>query len=481
MKRLFLNNLMNLQIPDYYQDYLSKRSNQLINGFPLYGYDESPDGYNLETANMMFNLMQPNIAKEYLVIRFFDALALLIHKASGKDDLFQINIEEANDTIKKLNISFSQYMEQSIKWLENRKKYLERIEGFINKSHDRKSKKINTSLKARDWKVIRSAVHDFIVALVAFRYNEQFNAMDVAAFLVTDLPNYEPGHGIKAGLNMLFSAAYKSGSSFEIRFVSDAQGNKKENIPEPIIEFTNSIGVTLDKNESIITHEKGLKIYSHVSGVNANIEDIYNQIKGKNNISLQGLCFLSNLRIWENHEIKFVLTNSRNPEGLLFGKDLPENWNSYEIAIQLGRNIVAVTKFRNSIETLLEDVNGKSMIDSVEDHFILSLSEPVLIDITLKEDIIKIDSSQEYIVFPRVRRFYLEKDVQDDLQYLQQVAKKSDKKVILIYSSEIKQKKELTKRIEKQSDLITIVLPVIVNELDEEIIKSMKRAKSLRT
>ena len=64
--------------------------------------------------------MQPNIAKNIWLF-VFDALTLLIHKASGKDDLFQINIEEANDTIKKLNISFSQYMEQSIKWLENRK------------------------------------------------------------------------------------------------------------------------------------------------------------------------------------------------------------------------------------------------------------------------------------------------------------------------------------------------------------------------
>ena len=52
-------------------------------------------------------------------------------------------------------------------------------------------------------------------------------------FLVPGLPNYEPGHGNEASLNMLFSAAYKSGSSFEIRFVSDAQGNKKKTFPNP--------------------------------------------------------------------------------------------------------------------------------------------------------------------------------------------------------------------------------------------------------
>ena len=474
---------MNLNIPHYYQRYLDKYPNQLINGLPLYGYEESNDGYNLETANAMFSFILPGISREYFVIRFYDDLALLIgRKEETSEDgaLYQINIEDGDVLPAKLDISFNKYIDDANKWVDKLETAFERIEGYVEKKYDRKSKSSKISLKARNWKVVRSAVHDFIVALIAFRYNEQLNAMDVATFLVSDHPNYEPGHGIKAGLNMLFSSAYKSGSSFEIRFVCDAKGEKLENIPESIVEYANSIGVKINRKSTIINHEIGSKIYSHISGIDPSIEKIYFQTKEENNITIQGLCFLMNLRIWENHELKSILRNSSNPEGLLFGKVLPEDWDSFEAALQFGRNAITSTKFRNNIEILLEEFGGNSEIDSIEDYFTLSSSETVIIDSAVSNNIIKIEFGQEYIIFPRVRRFYLDQDIQEDLQHLGQIADHG-KKVILIYSSEIEQKEKLIEQILLQTNLITVILPISVNELDEEIIKRMKRAKSLRT
>lgn len=476
---------MDIELPSYYQEYIKDNPDKLINGLPLYSFKESSDGNDLVSANNLFSFVRPDLAKNYLVIRYFEDSALLISKKLIKNhdgDLFKINLEDTTQP-EKLNISFAEYIRQSKEWTEKRKTTIENIERVMGdkkfKLYDRASKTV--PFKAKDWKVVRSAVHDFIVALVAFRYNERFNAIDVIAFLVTDHPNYEPGHGIRAALNIVFSAAYKIGSSFELRFVDDINGEKIQNIPDSIIEFAKKCNVNLNKKDSIIKHEDGLKIYSHVSGISLHLEGALKPTKIKDGISLQGLCFLSNLRLWETHEIKFVLTNSINPKGLLFGKDVPEDWGKFEAAIQYGRNIIAASKFKNSLETLLEDINGKTLIDSIEDYFIINLSHPVTIDTTIGEESKEIKAGIEYIIIPRVRRFYLRSDIEDDLKYLKMLMKKKKSPLILIYSMEVKNNNEIIEKLRSQSDLIVVVLPVIANEIDEEVIRRMKRAKSLRT
>jgi len=480
------------EIPKYYLKYLQGRSNTIVNGLPLYGIEESKSEsyYDLNSANRLFSFLCPEFSKDYLVIRFFENLALLIRKKSNKiedGDLFEINLEDSTNQLIKLNIPFNEYIRKTSKWDNKRNETLQRIEKLIienehkNKAYDRTSKKSKIPFKARDWKVIRSAVHDVIVALVAFRYNERRNAMDVAAFLVTDHPNYEYGHGIKAALNMLFSATYKSGSSFELRFVNDLYREKRAQIPDTIIEFAKKCNVHLSKTKSMISHEEGLTIYSYVSGVRSGLEKTLISTQTTNEISLQGLCFLSNLRIWEPHEIKFVLENASTPEGLLFGKDRPENWSLFEVSLQYGRNIIAVTKFRNSLENLLEEIKGKSIINSVEDYFTIKISQPVVVDTTIKEESKKIEADQEYILLPRIRRFYLQIDIDDDLEYTKFFNQKKRAIPILIYTTEVKSNSQLLNKLKSQTNVIVVVLPLIANELDDEVIKRMKRAKSLRT
>ena len=477
-----------LKVPQFYKEFIDNSPIFLINGLPLYGDVESVDGYDLVSANNLFSFVKPDIAKDYLVIRYFEDSALLISKKPTKNrdaDLFKINLEDTTASPEQLSISFVDYIRQSKEWTEKLKTTHKRIESVMGdkkrKLYDRASKTSQVPFKAQDWKVVRSAVHDFIVSLVAFRYNEQFNAIDVIAFLVTDYPNYEPGHGIRAALNMVFSGAYKIGSSFELRFVSDINGKGTQSIPDSIIEFAKKCGMKLNKKETIIRHEEGLKIYSYVSGINLHLEGILKRTKTKNGISLQGLCFLSNLRIWEPHEIKFVLTNSTNPEGLLFGKDMPENWGKFEAAIQYGRNIIAATNFKNSLESHLNDVNGKALIDSIEDYFTINLSHPVTVDTTIGEESKEIEASIDYFMIPRVRRFYLQSDIDDDLEYLNLLMKKKKSPLVLIYSMEVKNNNEIIEKLKSQSDLLIVVLPVIANEIDDEVIKRMKRAKSLRT
>ena len=477
VKTLILNNLM--QIPKYYQKYLKERSdNLLINGLPLYGFEN--EGENLITANNLFELMRPDISAEHLVIRFSDVSALLIKRTGESDEMYQINLLDINARIQNLDISFRDYVLKSQLWCENRKKILDQIKKQkITSEYNRKEckKKGPPKVKSRNWRVVRSAVHDYIVALVAFRYNEKFNSMEVSAFLVTDHPNYEQGHGIKAALNLLFSAAYKCGSLLEIKFVSDKKGTS-ENIPKIIIEFASTLGINILEIESIITHEIGLRLYTHISSLETNIEEIYNQTKKKNNFSLQGLCFLANLRIWELHEIKYVLSNSQNPEGLLFGKDMPENWNSFEVSIHLGRNIIATTNFLKSIEILLESINGKSFIDISNNNFILKVTHQIQIN-TINTKSTFIEADLEYILIPRIRKIYLKQDIFDDLEYMNKLINEYSK-IVVIYSQEMNQNEELINILNNQTDYIVIVLPIQLNELDDEVLKRMKKVKTLR-
>ena len=482
------SNLTVDQIPSFYLEYLKADPNPIVNGLPLFGLNKSESEYDLISANSLFSFIHPSLSKDYLAIRFYEGSALLlkkkpVNKKDGK--LFEIKLEDGNGKVVNLGILFSDYIRKTSQWDENRDETLEIIKGLIienkqkNKDYDRASKQSKVKFKARDWKIVRSAVHDLIVALVAYKYNEQLNSMEVAAFLATDHPNYEPGHGIKAALNMLFSAAFKSGSSLEIRFVNISDGRKKAQIPLAVVEFAKECNIQLDEAKSIIRHEVGLKLYSCVSGVSSDLEKTLENTKSRNGISLQGLCFLSNLRIWETHEIKFVMENVSKPEGLLFGKDLPENWGSFEVSLQYGRNVIAATKFRAGLENLLDEFVGKSIIESVGDYFTIKTTQAVSIDITIQEELEEIEADREYILIPRVRRFYLESEIDDDLRYASSHA--SDERAsIIIYSLEVKNYPHLFDKFKHQTNSIIIVLPLITNELDDEVIKRMKRARLLR-
>jgi len=474
---------MRYLLPKYYQRFINEYPIAIVNGLPLYSNVESADGYDIESANDLIKFLKPDLPNHFIVIRYNEQRALLISNENIEivdGALYEVDLAQQMSQPVSLDISFGEYVRTFNDWTDKLNNTLRTIKDHIERSEKNATESGKRSLKARNWKVVRSAVHDYIVALLVFRYNEEHNSMEVSSFIVTDHPNYERGHGLRAALNIIYSSAFKHGSSLEIRFVKDSSAKIKNAVPESIINFAALNGIKLDRKKSVLSHEVGLKIYTVISGGISEIKDVLENLKKKTNITLPALCFLSCLRIWETHEIKYILNNSLNPEGLLFGKVFPETWNLFEMAVQLGGNVIAVTMFRNNIETLLEEVNGKSIIDSIGDYFTLEVTKSLKADlISFKCDTECINKKTKYIVLPRIRRMYLNEDIEKDLEYIDTCL--TGQKIVLIYTQEIKRSSITVEQLESRKNLSIYILPFSINELEEKVIKRMKRTKSLRT
>ncbi|MBK9300593.1 MAG: hypothetical protein IPN14_08300 [Bacteroidetes bacterium] len=162
--------------------------------------------------------------------------------SSNDAPLVEINMSESEQPIE-VHKSFKQYIDESEKSKTAIKEGLNRVRQLFEKdkklknySHDDEAKRI--PFKARDWKIVRQCVHDFITGLLAFRHNERINGIEVEVFLTSDHSNYEQGHGLKAALVLLFSEAHKNGSSLCLKFSINS-------IPQSILRFCEKASIPL--------------------------------------------------------------------------------------------------------------------------------------------------------------------------------------------------------------------------------------------
>lgn len=478
---------LNVQIPDSYRNFLMNKGSGDAFGLPILGLPATYDYSSTLGLTSILRTIRPDCSK-YLAIRTLDERLLCLDLKNGSLDdspLVEINLSDADQPIE-VHKSFKQYIDDSEESRTTIKEGLARVKQLFDKdkklkiySHDDQEKRI--PFKARDWKIVRQCVHDFITGLLAFRHNERINGIEVEVFLTSDHSDYEQGHGLKAALVLLFSEAHKNGSSLCLEFRSNS-------IPHSILKLCEIASIPLtQKNSGTVTHEESISIFSYLMGVGSDLISELKKISTDENFSLQGICYLVACKIWDVEQIKWVLFNSPKPLDTLFGKIQPEDFYQFDISISYARALISIDFLLRKLQNY-QSKEGETKIESHKSLVKITPYQFSIIDWGMEPKGFEIKSGEPIYVLPRPRYFVpnLVELLRADLETMVESCPVNSGRFIL-YPMEISKFPNfdlLLKRLIKSLNIIgeigVLFFPYSMNELDELVFSKFKKVKSIR-
>lgn len=486
---LFIENELKIRLPKSYKDLLLNKTDCIVFGLPILGLPLTEDITSCYGATVLLRMIKPEYLN-YLVIRICDCrfLCLDLNNATENDAPL---VEISTDTSQNLNPihnSFAKYINESEISKREIKEGLKRIKNLFANKHVKSYSRFgetNIPYKAKDWRIHRCCVHDYIVGLIAFRYSELFNCIEVDVFLSTNHPEYEDEHGTKALLALLLSDAYRNGSGMEIRFTrfdSNLQKRVSSTIPQNLLNIITSSGIILSNSDKgMISHEESINIFTSILRIQ---EDVINKIKQfakLNEISLQGVCFLINCRIWTIEQINWIILNATRVREVIFGKDDPEDRINYSESVSLGRCALALTKFKDKIESVSDNDSINIQVNINKLFFVLLNYHFYSIDWGYNNELFNIQPKTSLTILSRPRsnwiNFYVQ--VMDDINTI----KNEPGQKIILYCNNILNIPNFHSTfmsLNPSEELSYLILPFSTEELDEEIINKMKKARQYR-
>jgi len=485
-----VENKLNIQLPSSYTNYLKNSNNELVFGLPILGVQ---DTYLLDSvlgATAALRLNRPDLS-QYAVIRVLDdrALCLDINNGNSADaPLVEVNLNDTSMVPERVHASFKSYIDDHDRTTRRVQGAIRRIKSHMKRGAWERYEHSGTARlgsKPRHWRVLRSCVHDQVVGLTAIRHNENFNGLEVDVFICTDHPDYEPGHGVKALMMLLFSDGYRNGGTMAIRFTRDDHQTKSrvpDKIPVEISNLCNQLGIKIEKPlEGIITHEVSLILFASIVGLTREaIKKINHYYQLGRDITLQGVCYLVASRLWTAEEATWLLSNCHRPEAVLFGSDMPEEWFNYQEAISYGRAVIASTKLYKKLSLLHGENDGSCAINVDGEFWQLTPSQDVVLDWLPNGNSVHIKAKSTITILPRPRHPLInEKDkIVEEANHL---AKKPGSKYLL-YANDMLKLGYLEKlqTILNKHDMGILLLPYSCRELDDALEQKMSRARVLR-
>lgn len=490
---LYIESELKIHLPKTYKDFLLNVGTGIAFGLPILGL---PAKYELSStlgATSILRLTRPDL-NNLLAIRVFDDRMLCLGLTKGNQydaPLLEIIIS-SNEQPKLVHESFIGYLKESEQSKKQVEYALRRIRNlYTNKlvkeyAHNKKEGKV--PFKARDWRIHRCCVHDLVVGLTAFKYSEAFNGIEVDVFITTDHPDYEEGHGTKALMTLILSDAYRNGTSMEVRFTKFDSKEKKrvaDNIPKSLLVTLNSFGIKLQKYaHGIITHEESIIIFSSLLGIQEDAKTKIKNLELTNEATLQGVCFLINSRVWTIEQINWLIINAERVKAVIFGRDNPENRINYSESLSLGRIVCTLTKLKEKMEISSdEDVNEVETKIKGE-FFQLTSFKSCSIDWLPDNEFYDIEEGETITVLSRPREKWInfKEQIIEDIATIRMEAGRK----IILYSSEVSQYEDLNAMqaaIKNTADLTQLeifIVPLNSEELNEEVISKMKKARTYR-
>ena len=484
---LFIESELNIQIPNSFRIFLLNQGSDLVFGLPLFGLPATYDYSSILGATAALRTVRPELLN-YLVIRAVEDRLLCLDLENGSIQdapLVEISMSDPNFPIQ-VHPSFKQYIEDSDRsklsieaGLNRIKQLFESNKKLKSYSHNSESKKI--PFKARDWKIVRQCVHDYITGLLAFRHNERINGLEIEVFLTSDHSDYEQGHGLKAALVLLFSEAHKNGSSLCLKFLNNS-------IPLSILKLCEKTCIPLSqKNIGMIKHEESILIFSYLMGVDSTLISELKKISTDESFSLQGICYLVACKIWDVEQIKWVLFNSPRPLDTLFGKIHPEDFYQFDISISYARALISVDFLSRKLQNH-QLIEGETKIESHKSLFKITPYQFSILDWGIQSKKIEINSGEPIYVLPRPRYFVpnLIELLKADLETLVESCTVSSKRFIL-YPMELSKfpnfellLNRLIKSLNINGAIGILFFPYSMNEIDELVFSKFKKVKSVR-
>lgn len=489
----FIESELKILLPNTYKDFLLNVGNGVAFGLPILGL---PAKYELTSAlgaTSMLRLARPDLYN-LLAIRIFDDRMLCLDLTKGKQDdapLFEVNISSNEQPIKVHN-SFGGYINESEQSKKQVEYSLRRIKNLYSnnlvKGYAHNENEGKVPFKARDWRVHRCCVHDLVVGLTAFKYSEAFNGIEVDVFITTDHPDYEEGHGTKALMTLILSDAYRNGTSMEVRFTRfdiKERARVADNIPRSLLLTLNSFGIKLQKpSEGIITHDESINIFSSLLGIQEDAKTKIKELELTNEATLQGVCFLINSRVWTIEQVNWLIINSNRVKAIIFGRDNPENRINYSESLCFGRSVCALTKLKEKVEISSDEEVNEVEIKIKGDFFQLTSFKSCSIDWLPNNELYDVEEGETITVLSRPREKWLnfkEQIIEDITAIRKEIGKK-----VILYCNEVFQYKGLNamqSAIRETSDLSQLeilITPISAEELNEEVITKMKKARTYR-
>ncbi len=483
----FIETELNVQIPNSYKEFLLSKGSDVAFGLPILGLPATYDYSSTLGLTSILRTVRPD-CNNHLALRTVGERLLCLDLNNGsKEDapLVEINMSDTQQPIE-VHKSFKQYIDESEKSKSVSKEGLIRVKQLFDKnkklknySHDDETKRI--PFKARDWKIVRQCVHDFITGLLAFRHNERINGIEVEVFLTSDHSDYEQGHGLKAALVLLFSEAHKNGSSLCLKFLSNS-------IPHSILRLCEKACIPLtQKTPGTVTHEESISIFSYLMGVDSNLISELKKISTDESFSLQGICYLVACKIWDVEQIKWVLFNSPKPLDTLFGKIQPEDFYQFDISISYARALISVEFLSRKLQNY-QSKEGETKIESHKSLLKITPYQFSILDWGMQSKNFEINSDEPIYILPRPRYFVpnLIELLKADLETLVESCPVNSRRFIL-YPMELSKYpnfdlllNRLIKSLNINGEIGILFFPYTMNELDELVFSKFKKVKSVR-
>ena len=289
-------------------------------------------------------------------------------------------------------------------------------------------------------------------------------------------------------MTLILSDAYRNGTSMEVRFTRfdlKERARVADNIPKNLFDSLNPFGIKLQRQgEGIITHDESINIFSSLLGIQEDAKAKIKKLELINEATLQGICFLINSRVWTIEQINWLIINTDRVKAIIFGRDNPENRINYSESLCMGRSVCALTKLKEKIETSSDEEVNEVVVKIKGEFFQLTSFKPCSIDWLPDNEYYDIEEGETITVLsrPRAKWMDFEKQIIEDITTIRQ---EKGKKIIL-YSGELFQYENLNgmqsaiRKTEDLSQLEIFITPISAEELDEEVIAKMKKARTYR-
>jgi len=189
--------------------------------------------------------------------------------------------------------------------------------------------------------------------------------------------------------------------------------------------------------QGIITHNEAVNLYASILGITNELKERIKKYEAEGKLSLQGVCYILSSRLWTIEEASWILHNCPRPEGVLFGRDLPEDRMKYLESLSYGRAALAVTRFRNKLENNISENEGDSFVEIDGPLWKIVPKQPSEIDWSISSETIEIIPEEKITVLSRPRRFMPSENqlITEDVNTLISNTKDVSRK-FLLYSSD---------------------------------------------
>ena len=487
--------LLGAPLPASYVRFLSERGSALVNGLPILGFPLSPDLSSVWGATELVRVARPDLPQSLIAIRLLDTRALCLDLYQETQDdapLVEVNLDKQDIPPVRVHDSFEKYLKEGDRTQKRIERMLQQLEKRRTESpeqagydHTEKGK----LPRPHRWRTLRSCVHDQVVGLTAVRYKPELNGLLIDAFMATDHPNYEEGHGVRALTMLILSDAYRSGGSMRLTFTPNVNGGK---VPVELMDLATQYGISLERAaQGEVSHKEATNLFAALIGLPSEVQELVRNLQEAGALTLEGLSYVIASGIWTIEEAIWILTNAPRPEGILLGADFPESRLLYLESLSYGQAALAMTRLQQRILVgLREEVSPEQqediycLIEPKGNFFILRSNREFHLPWLIDDSKVVVQPTQSLVVLPRPHL-----PISDDKAWLEVNTKLLQEEGIggdievLLVSAELKDLDDIQKISKEvlQNRGIHLLFPSFTcSELDEEVKERMARARVVR-